>query len=423
MGVVYEVEHTHTGQRHALKVLGTQSGSSVDRFKREARVASNLHSEHIVRVTDADVAPELHDAPFLVMDLLEGADLEHVTDGKVTPPAEVMEWLRHVARGLDKAHAKGIVHRDLKPGNLFLTHREDGSPLVKILDFGIAKAVAETTVLTQSDTFLGTPGFMAPEQTDSRGPPVTARADLYSLGLIAFRFLVGRSYWRDGSVAQILAQVLVDRMPPPSERGATFGPAFDEWFLRACDRDPNGRFATAYEQVESLAAALGLPRQARISDSAPRTLTPTTNVATRSVDSFEASSSDVRGAKRRITRWRWLAGVLATGATGLGAVAILRGAMLDKQMGVRVLGGGDTGAVSQSFQTGPSAPPASAPALDPVMLGATTEIRPDAAAPAQGASTAIPAASPPQRAAVSPAAGGNKGPAARSRTDTVWEER
>jgi hypothetical protein len=100
---------------------------------------------------------------------------------------------------------------------------------------------------------------MAPEQADSREGPTTAAADRYALGLIAFRLLVGRSYWRPGTLAQLLAQVLTEKMVPASERGSTLGPAFDAWLLRACDRDPARRFPSAREQVDALAAALGAP--------------------------------------------------------------------------------------------------------------------------------------------------------------------
>jgi serine/threonine-protein kinase len=119
MGAVYEVEHLHTGQRLALKVLTMQPGASVERFKREARAASQIQSDHIVRVTDADVATDLGDASFMVMELLEGADLERSAGDTPAPAAEVVEWLRQASRGLAKAHDAGIVHRDLKPRTCF----------------------------------------------------------------------------------------------------------------------------------------------------------------------------------------------------------------------------------------------------------------------------------------------------------------
>ena len=262
MGAVYEVEHLHTGQHLAMKVLTAHHhNAAVERFKREARAASRIQSDHIVRVTDADVAPELDGSPFLVMEMLDGTDLEHAA-GEGASPESVVEWLRQVARGLAKAHDGGIIHRDLKPENLFLTKREDGRPLVKILDFGIAKLTEEGATLTQSDQFLGTPAYMAPEQASNDGAPVTAAADLYSLGLIAFRLLVGRMYWKPGSLAQLLAQVLTEKMVPASERGSKLGPGFDGWLLRSCNRDATKRFASVTEQVEALAGALGLAQYA-----------------------------------------------------------------------------------------------------------------------------------------------------------------
>jgi eukaryotic-like serine/threonine-protein kinase len=325
MGVVYEVEHLQTGQHFALKVLTTQPGASVERFKREARAASRIESDHVVRITDADFAPELNGAPFLVMELLKGSDLEQTTGDRPAPPADVVAWLRQVARGLAKAHDAGIVHRDLKPENLFLTRREDGSPLVKVLDFGIAKMAVEGTALTASDSFLGTPGYMAPEQTDSSGPAVTLRADLYTLGLIAFKLLTGRSYWKSGSLAQLLAQILAEPMPAASERGSALGPGFDGWFRRACDRDPERRFGSAGEQVEALAAALGLPTEAaRASDPGPRALTPAGGA--HSSASLNASFTDLTTARRRIARRRLFGGGIAVAVAGIGvALALARG--------------------------------------------------------------------------------------------------
>jgi serine/threonine protein kinase len=326
MGIVYEVEHEHTGQRLALKLLTQQPGASVERFRREARAAALIKSDHIVLITDAGLAPELGDSPFLVMELLDGQDLERATGDRPAPPSDVVEWLRQVARALAKAHEAGLVHRDLKPENLFLTRGDSGAPLVKILDFGIAKMMAaDASLLTASDAFLGTPGYMAPEQTDSRGPPVTFRADLYTLGLIAFKLLTGRVYWRSGSLAQLLSQILAEPMPPPSERGSTFGPAFDAWFLRGCDRDPEKRFASASEQVEALAAALGLPEAPRVSNPTPVSAAPRAS-ETQGAASLNASFTDLTTARKRTARRRLYGGGLAVSLAALGiAAALLRG--------------------------------------------------------------------------------------------------
>jgi eukaryotic-like serine/threonine-protein kinase len=262
MGIVYSVEHILTGEHLALKVMTSHHGAtrdSIERFKREARASAKIKSEHVVRIIDADVAPELDRAPYLVMDLLEGTDLEKATADQPVAPTVVLEWLRQIARALEKAHRIGIVHRDLKPENLFLTYREDGRPLIKILDFGIAKIAAESTGTTQSGQILGTPLYMSPEQ--ARGDPahIGPSSDLYALGLIAYKLLLGTPYWNATSVAGIIGQVLYEAMAPPSLRGSPLGPEFDQWFLRACNRDASLRFTSPVEQVELLAKALGLP--------------------------------------------------------------------------------------------------------------------------------------------------------------------
>ena len=259
-GIVYEVEHARTGERLALKALPSGAGVTgevLERFKREARASVRIKSEHVVRVIDADVAPELEGAPFIVMELLEGKDLERMTAGSRTEPALVVAWLRQIAVAVDKAHALGIVHRDLKPENLFLAKREDGSSIVKILDFGIVKMIEDGNWITASDEILGTPRYMAPEQATA-GAPVTPATDRYALGLVAFRLLVGESYYR-GDVVSIVGRLLHEPLQPPSQRHPELGSAFDAWFARACHRSPTERFASAAEQIEALGAALGVP--------------------------------------------------------------------------------------------------------------------------------------------------------------------
>jgi serine/threonine protein kinase len=394
MGAVYEVEHLHTGQRLAMKVLSAQrhGDDAVERFKREARAASRIQSDHVVRVTDADVAPELDGAPFIVMELLDGADLERVIAGGAAERSDVVEWLRQVARALAKAHDAGIVHRDLKPENLFLTRREDGRPLVKILDFGIAKMTADAGPLTHSGQFLGTPYYMAPEQADTHGTPVTGRADLFSIGLIAFRLLTGSSYWKTGSLAQLLAQILTEPITAPSTRGSTLGPEFDLWFLRSCDREPDKRFASALEQVEALARSLGVPAQGR-SDT-PATTTPPGDRTLESASStprtieaaatLAASSTELGSSRTRKTGARRL--WLAIGAGGVGVA-----------LGIGVFVRGNTPSqptTAPSILSTPDlAPRAAAPAVTtpapPVAQGVSPPVTPVADAAAAASSTTV----------------------------------
>ena len=260
MGAVYEVEHARTGERLALKVLLSGVGASaelLERFKREARASARIKSEHVVRVIDADVAPELDGAPFLVMELLEGMDLERKAVSARVAPAEVVDWLRQVAVAIDKAHRLGIIHRDLKPENLFLTTPEDRPPLVKVLDFGILKMTEDGIGATGTGQVIGTPRYMAPEQATS-GARITPATDLFALGLVAYRLLAGETYFR-GDPINILAQLLYEPLQPPSERHPALGKAFDTWFARACHRNPEERFGSAAEQVKSLSAVLGMP--------------------------------------------------------------------------------------------------------------------------------------------------------------------
>ena len=209
MGTVWAVEHVVTGEQLALKLITARQGESwqaLERFKREARASATIKSEHVVRVIDADVDVDGGGTPYLVMDLLDGRDLEQYCADTPQPPADVVLWLSQVARALDKAHQLGIVHRDLKPENLFLTYREDGTALVKILDFGIAKIGPASGGTTQSGQVLGTPLYMAPEQ--ARGEAnVSPAADRHALGLIVYRLLAGRTYWTATSMTGIIGQI------------------------------------------------------------------------------------------------------------------------------------------------------------------------------------------------------------------------
>lgn len=267
MGSVFLVQHVHTEQHLALKVLRSaivKDAVALERFRREARAPAKIQSDHVVQVIDADVAPELGSVPFLVMEWLRGENLEQASARGPMPPATVVLYLRQTARALDKAHALGIVHRDLKPENLFLTTREDGAPWVKLLDFGIAKLsggpseLSRVASATSTGQIFGTPMYMSPEQAKGDVKNVSPRSDIWALGLIAQKLLTGREIWTAQSLTHLVAQIAYEPMPVPSEHGADFGPAYDAWFARACARDPSERFKTAGEAVSALASALSV---------------------------------------------------------------------------------------------------------------------------------------------------------------------
>ncbi len=270
MGAVWLVEHVHTGDQLAMKVMHRTFGDNpemVERFRREARAAAKIKSEHVVRVTDADVAVELGNTPFMVMEVLEGEDVRRRQRkvGRFTRE-QTISILWQVARALDRAHGVGIVHRDIKPENLFLHHREDGVEVVKLLDFGVAKmrddyqsslAISDPNA-TNAGTLLGTPYFMSPEQV--RNQTITPQTDVWAIGFVAFRMLTGGNYWPSATTAELLGMILREPMEAASTKApqVQLGEAFDAWFARSCDRDPSRRWATVGEQVSALADAFGL---------------------------------------------------------------------------------------------------------------------------------------------------------------------
>ena len=267
MGAVYLVDHVNTEQQLALKLLHpsiVKDEVALTRFRREARAPAKIGSEHVVQVTDADVAPELGGVPFMVMEWLRGSDLEALVQARgALPKGEVVALLRQAARALDKAHALGIVHRDLKPENIFLTSREDGSSLVKILDFGIAKLTkgdgdAAGLKATGTGQIFGTPFYMSPEQIKGEIERIAPPTDVWALGIIAYRLLLGVEPWTAQNITQLVAQIAYEPLPTPSARGSVVGIGFDAWFERCCARSADDRFATAGEAIAALATALGV---------------------------------------------------------------------------------------------------------------------------------------------------------------------
>ncbi|MEZ4226424.1 MAG: serine/threonine-protein kinase [Polyangiaceae bacterium] len=264
MGSVYEVEHQVTGQRLALKLLDpklTTDAIALERFRRESRAPARIDSDHVVKVTDADVAPELDGAPFLVMELLRGESFDELLKrrGRLEPD-EALTYLRQIGRALDRAHALGIIHRDIKPENLILTRRDDGSPCVKLLDFGIAKLTEGGSMQSKTATgeVFGTPLYMSPEQTLGRVDRISPQTDVWALGIIAHRLLLGAEPWTAETLPHLVAQIAYEPLPVPSDRGSVLGPAFDAWFKKCCARETTDRFSSAGNAIRELGHALGV---------------------------------------------------------------------------------------------------------------------------------------------------------------------
>lgn len=271
MGAVFEVVHVETERHCALKVMQpnmVDNDALRARFRQEAKVAALVNSEHIVDVYDAGF-DETTQMPFLVMELLSGVELRQQLKAQGRfKPEEVALYLFQTALALDKTHRSNIIHRDLKPENLYLTYRENGAPHIKILDFGVAKFVTESSSHTSATRDVGTPLYMGPEQFTMGAKP-SPQTDIYALGMIAYALLVGTSYWADDTDANATIYafaVHVIKGPPelPTvralRRGVRLPPAFDTWFARATAREPTQRFPSALIAANELADALGVPR-------------------------------------------------------------------------------------------------------------------------------------------------------------------
>ncbi|HEX7668302.1 MAG TPA: serine/threonine-protein kinase, partial [Polyangiaceae bacterium] len=266
MAAVYEAENIDIGKRVAVKVLAAELVSSrtvTERFIREARAAAAIRSPYICDVYDVGT---FDDRPFLVMELLEGESLyDRLSRVRRLDVKQTLTVAGQVGKGLVKAHEANIVHRDLKPENIFLTKDEDGEILSKIVDFGLAKFYepalegGAAARLTKEGALFGTPAYMSPEQAKAQGE-VDHRADLWALACIVYECLTGRTVWNvDQGVAMILAQIAGAPIPRPSRLRDDLPKTFDDWFLRALDRNPDKRFQTAKEFSDALLFALDPP--------------------------------------------------------------------------------------------------------------------------------------------------------------------
>ncbi|MGK4003555.1 serine/threonine-protein kinase [Sorangium sp. So ce1036] len=273
MGAVFVAEQLSTGKQRAVKLMHAQLAQDPrfrERFEQEARVGARIESDHVVEVVAAGVDPATQ-APWLAMELLDGADLAAVVAQRgPLPPDEVRELMGQLGHALGAAHRAGVVHRDLKPENVFVARPRQQSVRfkVKVLDFGVAKVVAETRASSVMTASVGTPLWMAPEQTELAAR-VTPASDVWALGLLAFYLLTGRMYWVEpsrgpsASVMSLMREVLFNPLDPPSARAAQLGclhliPAgFDAWFARCVARDAGARFPDAAQAMAALDPVLG----------------------------------------------------------------------------------------------------------------------------------------------------------------------
>jgi eukaryotic-like serine/threonine-protein kinase len=247
MGVVYKAADTRLGRLVALKFLPEHmaaDSAALERFRREARSASSLNHPNICTIYDIDV---YEGREFIVMEYLDGQTLAMYIAGRRVVGTELVAKLgMPIAEALSAAHSKGVIHRDIKPGNIFVTQ----SGLVKVLDFGVAKLVADAhpsdaTTLTQTNTITGTLPYMSPEQL--RGENLDTRSDIYALGVVLYEIATGQRLYSSSLHARLVDEILNRPASPPSRINGNLSAKADDIILKCLAKDPEDRYQTAKE--------------------------------------------------------------------------------------------------------------------------------------------------------------------------------
>jgi eukaryotic-like serine/threonine-protein kinase len=260
MGYVVAAIHEQLHQRVAVKFLAPELCENQDaahRFLREARAAVRIQSEHVARVLDVG---ELEGgAPYMVMEFLSGNDLarEIQARGRFEIPTAI-DYLLQASEAVAEAHSIGLIHRDLKPANLFLTRRPDGTPLVKVLDFGISKALTSESSskdhpsLTAAQSLLGSPAYMSPEQA-RRPKTVDTRTDIWAFGVILYEFLTGSTPWHGDHPLEVLTAAVSDPMPSLCDVRADVPRELENVIAKCLAKKPEDRHQSIAELAQALA--------------------------------------------------------------------------------------------------------------------------------------------------------------------------
>jgi eukaryotic-like serine/threonine-protein kinase len=345
MGVVYEAQHTVVRRRFAVKFLRphlVEQRESLARFQREAQAAGALESENLTAAVDFGVGND--GSPYIVMEYLVGESLQALlAREKRLPIGRAADLVAQACRGIHAAHAAGIIHRDLKPQNLFVCRREDGTDLLKVLDFGIAKLelADKGNTATRTGTVLGTPAYMSPEQ--ARGEKhVDHGADVYALGAILYELVSGEKPHPGSSHNAILHHIATQPAVPLSVEAHALPEALAELVSRTLSSDPAQRPASAEVLGQSLAPFV------------LREVWP----AVKSEDSAPEHTPPVSESERpaRTERSRHSANLIAYAAGGVLLIAVVLLLSVDRKSSEA------TSDAAPPAETPPAAEPASSPA-------------------------------------------------------------
>jgi serine/threonine protein kinase len=278
MGIVLSAIHIQLEERVAIKFLLPELSHDpalVARFLREGRASIKIRSEHVVRVRDVATLPG--GTPYMVMEYLKGKNFEELLEQQGRLPAELaVDHLLQATEALAEAHALGMVHRDLKPANLFLAHRADGSPCVKVLDFGITKVTESTGSVnfdeTKTSIVMGSPRYMSPEQMRS-ARSIDARADIWALGVILHELITGAAPFDGTTMPDLLAAILQDPAPSLRRHRPDAPQELEAIVARCLEKDPAARYANVADLTEAL-APFGSPSARVSADRVSRVIRP-----------------------------------------------------------------------------------------------------------------------------------------------------
>lgn len=287
MGSVFVVVDTLSGERRALKLMNPDLLAVprfVERFVQEAGIGARIASNHVIRVFEHGVDAR-SGLPWLAMEYVVGETVDRAVDSNTLDAPTRWELVRQLFDAIAAAHTVNVVHRDLKPENLLMVSVEGRPPQIKVLDFGVAKVIRETTMsMSATAEGLGTPLWTAPEQGVAN-QIIRPSADVWALGLLTFWLLTGKLFWLGAnsqkiSMVELAYELIRGPIPLASERARQLGcegllPAnFDVWFARAVIREPGARFASAGEAYLALAPLLRAP-DAQMHACATPTVSPT----------------------------------------------------------------------------------------------------------------------------------------------------
>ncbi|MCA9643059.1 MAG: serine/threonine protein kinase [Myxococcales bacterium] len=255
MGVVVQAHHTVLGERVAIKFLLADQVASNDamvRFLREAKAAAKIKSQHIARVSDVGTLDD--GAPYMVMEYLEGRDLSQVLEvERVVRTEDAVDFVIQACDAIAEAHSAGIIHRDINPPNLFLTRHHDGSPLIKVLDFGISKfnSADEPDGITRTAAIMGSALYMSPEQLQ-RTKNVDLRTDIYALGITLYELLSNRQPFTAETLPELAVAIVMGDPTPLAQLRPDLDPGLIAVIEKAFARDLNQRFQNVGDFVLAL---------------------------------------------------------------------------------------------------------------------------------------------------------------------------